>query len=281
MTALTGLTASFTAEVLKLRKRPATWALGALLAAAIVLLRYVLAYVISRQAPGPGVSAQEIAMLKEALLPRNVVPMMLNILPGIGGAVALILGALVAGSEYGWTTLKTILTQRPGRLGVLGGKALAVGGVLGLYVALSFAASLAAGLVLAGVTGGAATLPGAAEIARGLGAAWLILAAWAALGMLLATAFRGTALAIGLGLIYSLVVESIIATLAGGVTWLATLRKGLPGANAGALVDAFPVAVPDTASALVGPAHAGLVLAAYVVAGVALAALLLRRRDVA
>ena len=281
MTALTGLTASFTAEVLKLRKRPATWALGALLAAAIVLLRYVLVYVISRQAPGPGVSAQEIAMLKEALLPRSVVPMTLNILPGIGGAIALILGALVTGSEYGWTTLKTILTQRPGRLGVLGGKVLAVGGVLVLYVALSFAASLAASLVLAGVTGGAATLPGVAEIARGLGAAWLVLAAWAALGMLLATAFRGTALAIGLGLIYSLVVEGIIATLAGGVSWLATLRKGLPGANAGALVDAFPLPGPGAASALVGPTHAGLVLAAYVAAGVALAALLFRRRDVA
>ena len=115
MTALTGLTASFAAEVLKLRKRPATWALGGLLAAAIVLLRYVLLYVISRQAPGPGVSAQEIAMLKEVLLPRNLVPTMLNILPSIGGAIALILGALVTGSEYGWTTLKTILTQRPGR----------------------------------------------------------------------------------------------------------------------------------------------------------------------
>ena len=273
--------ASFLAETLKLRKRPAVWVLGALMVAAVVLFRYVFGYLVMPQLRGDG-AAQELAALEQALAPQNIVPTTLSILPALGGAIALILGVLVVGSEYGWTTLKTILTQRPRRLGVLSGKALALGLVLAIGAAASFAASLVGSLVLAQVMDTPVGLPGAGEVARGLGAAWLILAAWAALGMLLATLFRGTALAIGLGLVYSLVLESIVGALASRVAWLAALQKGLPGPNAGALANVFPMpGVVEQANSLAGPAQAGLVLAAYVAAGVALAALLLWRRDVA
>ena len=282
MTGITDLTASFSAEVLKLRKRPAVWTLGALLVAAIVLFRYVIGYAITRQPGGDAGNAQELAALAQSLLVRNVVPATVAMLSSVGGAIALILGALVAGSEYGWQTLKSILTQRPGRLAVLGGKALGLGAVLAAGVLASFAAALASSLVLAGVMDTSVALPGLGELARGVGAAWLILGAWAAVGMALATLFRGTALAIGLGLVYSLVLETIVGGLAGQVNWLATLYKGLPGPNAGALAAAFgPSGAAERAGALVGTTQAGLVLAAYVAASMALAALVLWRRDVA
>ena len=38
--------------------------------------------------------------------------------PFFGGVLALMLGVLTLGSEYGWGTLRTLFTQGPGRLRV-------------------------------------------------------------------------------------------------------------------------------------------------------------------
>ena len=45
-------------------------------------------------------------------LPSDLVANLISGLPVFAGAIALILGALAVGSEYGWGTLKTVLTQR-------------------------------------------------------------------------------------------------------------------------------------------------------------------------
>src|SRR5260370_34286395 len=45
----------------------------------------------------------------------------------IGAAMAIVLGAIFAGSEYGWGTVKTMFTQRPGRLTVWGGRVFLLG----------------------------------------------------------------------------------------------------------------------------------------------------------
>jgi hypothetical protein len=45
------------------------------------------------------------------VLPGRLVPNTLGGFPMFAGAIALIVGALVAGSEYGWGTLKTIVVS--------------------------------------------------------------------------------------------------------------------------------------------------------------------------
>lgn len=56
-----------------------------------------------------------------ATLPANLIANALGGFAVMGGAIAMILGALVAGSEYDWGSRKTALTQRPGRLTIFGG----------------------------------------------------------------------------------------------------------------------------------------------------------------
>ena len=275
------MTAAFAAEAIKIRKRPATWVLGAILVATVVLLGYVATYFGERALAGDPARVQEADILRRVMLTENVVPAVLNVIADLGGPIALILGAMVAGSEYGWNTLKMILTQRPGRLSILSEKALALGVVLAVLVALTFTTAFAASVVVAQFTDATIQLPGAWEVTRGLGAAWLSLGAWMAIGFALAVLLRGTTLAVGLGLIYGLVIENLISGFAGMVDLLETVSKALPGPNAGALAGSFTDGIMPVEADAIGTTHAVLVLAAYVLGSVAVAALALSRRDVA
>lgn len=290
MTPLAMTAGSVRAEWLKLWRRSATWVLGAILAGGVATLGYVVLYLAllfirrtnwnpaGAQGPPPDVTP-----LRDGLLPANLVVQVLPLLAGLGGAIALILGALAVGGEYGWGTLKTILTQRPGRLAIFAGKALALGAMLLVFVAAAFAAGLLGSLVVAALEGASFAPPGPATILGGLGAAWLILAAWTALGAMLAALFRGTALAVGLGLVYALLLEGALGGVAALVAGLRPLGDALLGTNARALARAFGDR-PEQPSQLVSrvaPGQAALVLVAYAAAFLLVAALVLRRRDVA
>ncbi len=86
---------------------------------------------------------------------------LLNLLPGgialqmilwpttPGGLLMLILGVLVAGSEYGWGTIKTVLTRRPGRVAVFGGKVLVLVVVATSVVPVIFALAAATSMLIA------------------------------------------------------------------------------------------------------------------------------------
>jgi ABC-type transport system involved in multi-copper enzyme maturation permease subunit len=128
------MAAGFSFELLKLRKRVAVWALGVILIFMVAFFDYFQFYssIVSLQEvdTGPAGQVTEVQQFKEYLLPGNVTVNVAGLLSFFGGPIALILGALSAGSEYGWGTLKTAFTQRPGRTNVLAGKLLAVGVVL-------------------------------------------------------------------------------------------------------------------------------------------------------
>ncbi|HEV3232342.1 MAG TPA: ABC transporter permease [Candidatus Dormibacteraeota bacterium] len=278
---------SFGAEVLKLRKRVAVWVLGIILLAVLGLLGYGLFYFSLK---APGVSRQlppdEIANDLIRILPINFVAQTVGGMSQLGAALALILGVLSVGSEYGWGTLKTIFTQRPSRAQTHAGRVAALALVVALYVILAFAfcALCSAGVGAAeGDTGG---WPGAGEIAGGMLASWLIMFFWTVFGMTLATWFRQSALGIGIGLTYAFVLEGLIFGLLRSVTIIHDIQKFFPGANATALAQAFPAHGLSRAirgqlvTPLVGGTQAALVLGAYVVVGLIAGLLLLTRRDV-
>ena len=269
------MTASFSAEILKLRKRPATWALGALVAFMVALFGYVFVYL---SAPAE--------VSRELLVPQELVGVTLDVLARWAGSIALILGALVGGSEYGWNTLKTILTQRPGRLGVLSGKALGLGAAVAMIAVLSFAVASASSLLVSQAVGASSGAPGVWELVRGLGAAWLILGAFAAIGLALGVVLRSTAFAVGLGLVYGLVVENVVYGLSvdkkfADLELVSVLREVMVGPNAQALAGSFAPDALELAPAITGPAQAALVLAAYALGSAVIAAGFLSRRDVA
>ena len=290
--------ASVGAELLKIRKRPSTWVLPLIWLAIIVLLNYTLVFVLLTHIPPPtfpeGTPQQQQEQLREqqeraqeqqlrSLYPENLVR---NLIPGyasVGAPIALILGALAVGSEYGWATFKTILTQRPGRTALFLGKLLALGVILALLVALTFATAAASSLVVAALAGGTVKGPPLGELLRALGAGFLILAVWASLGALLSTLLRSTALAIGLGLVYSLVLESVIFNLPINSESFTNARRFFPGQNSSSLADSFsgqPPAGFAPPTPQIDGTQAALVLLAYTAAFVALAAFVFSRRDV-
>ncbi len=281
--------ASLSAELLKLRKRPATWVLALVWLAVVLIFGYLFFYLIS-SFPTEGLPedqrAQQEALgeqLRRGLLPENLLEnLFVNGTFGTGGAIALILGALAAGSEYGWGTLKTALTQRPGRLAFLLGKMLALAVFLLLFVLLGLAAGAAGSYAVALLEDAAVKWPPLEDFARAVGMGFLILAVWAYLGFALATLFRGTALAIGLGLAWSLAVESTLTLLPVENDAYETFRSFLLGENTASLGSYFGSApqgfgVPEP---LVEPERAAATLAAYTVVFVVVAALSFRGRDV-
>jgi ABC-2 type transport system permease protein len=283
--------ASFTWESYKLYKRPAVWVCIGLLLVLAIGLGYLTFYLVYTYVPaGPNSGLPRGVTLKDfkiALYPAAFVKYTLSTWDTLGGVFALILGVLSQGSEYGWGTVKTLFTQRPGRVALLAGKLAALSlAVLGLVVAL-FAVDLAASYVVAMVDGKSTALPAAVDVLKGLAAAWLIFEFWAVFGFTLATLFRQSALAIGLGLAYAIVIEGIIFRILGnlGGDTMKQVLSWFPVANTGYLASSFgssaPAALARTVAKPIADAnHAVLVLAIYLAIFVAGSVVLIRTRDV-
>jgi ABC-2 type transport system permease protein len=281
--------ASLTAELLKVGKRPATWLIAVAWLVLSLLFGYLFPYLSYRGAPtGPAAGAGEASaeeVLAEAL-PANLVPTAIQGFPVFAGALALLLGALSAGSEYGWGTWKTILAQGPGRLAVLAGKLAALGLVLGLVVLATFVVAASASWLVAAVESQPLRWPPLAELAQGLAAGWLVVGMWGWAGMFLGILVRGTSLAIGLGLVWTLAVENLVRGFASLLAAIEVLQRFMPGTNAGSVAAAVGVPVQGAPGGTLGVTttvdgtRATLVLAAYLVAFTAAAAVLLQRRDV-
>jgi ABC-2 type transport system permease protein len=125
------------------------------------------------------------------------------------------------------------------------------------------------------------------DIVKGLGAGWLIFEFWAIFGFALATLFRQSALAIGLGLAYAIVIEGIIFRLVGnfGGDTIKQVLSYFPVANTGYLSQSFGAAVPEalartSAKPFADANHAVVVLIVYLVLFVVGSAVLVRARDI-
>jgi ABC-2 type transport system permease protein len=267
------------AELVKMVRRPASW----LMLAVAVTLGLTFAYLI----PYAGYASASSDMPNSdrglaTMLPDQVVGNAIGGSPMFFGAIALVMGVLTVGGEYGWGTWKTVLTQGPSRVAVFGGKVIALIVANLVAVLAMFAASAAASAIIAVAEDESVTWPGLAELATGVGAEWLILTMWTMLGALLAVLMRGIALPIGLGLVWLLAVQNLLASIAAPLLdWVADAQKALPGPNAGSLVASLGTspATPGVAE-LVDSGQATLVLCGYLVVFTVITGWLLRRRDV-
>ena len=281
---------AFRGEMFKTVRRPAVWVCGIGLMAVAVTIGYALPWIAETFAPPsaaqglpPGTA---LADFKVALYPINFVRETLAQWNLLGGVFALIVGVLAQGSEYGWATVKTLYTQRDGRLAMLFGKLASLLVVVVVMVVGLFAVAAASSVVAALLDGKSIEFPSAGEIVKGVAAMVLIYSLWSGFGFILATAFRQSAMAIGLGLAYALVVEGLIFGFAGAFLgdWVRRIQEWFPIANTGYLSDAFgPVTIRGIREGLkpfADGTHAIIVLLIYVVAFVAISAVLVRRRDV-
>ena len=270
---------SIRAELIKQAHRPA----GRLLLATGVLLTLTFAYLIPYAGySGAASGAPNADRGLASMLPQAFVGTALGGLPVFVGALALIFGVLVAGSEYGFETWKTVLLQRPSRTTAYGAKLVAVAAGTLAGVLTLFAITAIASAVVSTVEQQPMTWPSPPDIAVGAGAGWLVAMMWGSLGVLLGIALRSVALPIGLGLVWLLAVQNLLAGIAAPLLdWVAELQKVLPGPNAGALVAALGAAT-DTpgVSAIVGSGHATIVVVGYLLAFCVAGGLVLHRRDI-
>lgn len=273
---------SFTAEMDKSFRRPAVWILIAVGTTLSVVFNYVIPYVTYATA-GSDVSAAAQRETLAILLPGQWLPAILSGFPLFASAITLVLGALIVGSEFNWETFKTVLVQRPGRKSVLSGKFLTLAVAVFVFVLSVFVAGAASSAIVALIESAPMNWPSIGELLLAVGAGWFILVVWAAFGAMLATLSRGTSLAIGLGLVYLLAVEGLIAFAAQSSELIAALWRVLPRANTGSIAAAL---VPSTISgpgveAAVGPAQATLVVAVYLSGFVLVTGMVFLKRDVA
>jgi ABC-2 type transport system permease protein len=274
------MTRSVTAELLLLRKRAATWVLLGIWTFLGIFFAYVIPYALDPEDAPVGL---------EQYLPESLAGNLLAGFPFFGGVFALMLGVFAIGSEYGWDTLRTLLTQRPGRLQVLAAKLAALAIALVPFVLALFAAGAVASLVIAQIEDAPVDWPAAWLLLRAIGAGWLILAVWGALGVLLGILTRGTSLAIGIGILYALVIEGLLSAFAESVSVLEPLTNVFLRANGysiaaalGASVDSIESSGPGSFSGpFVASGQALALLVAFIAGFLALSAFLLRRRDVA
>ncbi|HEY0687489.1 MAG TPA: ABC transporter permease [Kribbella sp.] len=277
---------SYRAELLKLRKRSAVWVLFG----AGLVLSLIFGYLLPYLGYVTGDDNQQTTGIPRAevlrgVLPERVMDNTIGGFPVFAGALALVLGAIVVGGEYAWGTLKTILTQRPGRVTVLAGQLLALLTMLAVWVLGIFFACSLCSVGIAAAEGAPMNWPGPLDLLQGLAGGWLVLTMWCLAGVVLAVALRNVALPIGLGVVWILGIEALLAgvvnSLLPSLEWLS---DALPGANAGSLVFAVTGMAANDAPPGVRDAVSGgralITMLGYTLAFAVLAAYSTRRRDV-
>ncbi|MBO0744171.1 MAG: ABC transporter permease [Candidatus Dormibacteraeota bacterium] len=237
-----GFLGALRAELLKTSKRWSPWILLILQVVIIVGLSYFLIWLIG---------AHHIANVPEATR-RTLLD---GIYPGgfahqgIGGSgltpiLALLLGALLTGTDFGSGTLKTLFTLRPARLEALTAKFTAIAIAVAVGVVVVFAVTAASSVVFAAIQGASlSNWPSAGEVVRSMLGAWLIWGWWALFGAALAILFQNMALAIGIGLAYQVVLEGLLLNIGVSlhIDFFINLKRAFPGPNAGWVQAAFPV----------------------------------------
>lgn len=272
------------AEMLRLRKWSAIWVIVGAWLALSLSFGYVFNYVAYKTGDdnfaGDGASN---AQLLAELMPSAIPDVIVSGLPMFGGALAMVVGALVAGNGFGWGTWKTVFTQGPGRFAAVGGSLAAV--TIFIFAMMTATLALCAGVsvAIAATEGESIVMPALGDLAQSFGAGFLVLEMWALLGFLVGVLAKGPALAVGLGLVWSLVVENLLRGVGSLLSGIETVTDALPGTAGGSLAGAIiggPNGTPGVLDAISGE-RALITVAAYVLVAAVTAVVVMRRRDLA
>lgn len=281
---MSALIDSARAELLRLRKWPAVWVtLGAWVFLA-VLFGYLFNYISYRTGDtsfrNEGMTS---GLLLQQLSPGSVPNVLIQGMPMFGGALMMVLGAIVAGNGYGWGTWKTVFTQGPSRLVTVGGSLLTLAGIVLGVVLFTVLLFLGISSVIALTEGQSLVFPSAGSLTEAALAGWLVLGLWSLAGFAIGTAARGPALAVGLGLVWALVVEPLLRGVGSLLGPVESLTHVLPGTAAGSLVGSIIGVEADPTPGVLhvlGGGQALATVAVYVVLLPLLSVVLIQRRDV-
>jgi ABC-2 type transport system permease protein len=276
------LIAGTRAEALRLRKWPAFW----IILGTWILLNLTFSYLFNYLAYTSGESGRMSNGLPKDQLLQQMLP---AAVPGVftqgmamfGGALMLVLGALTTGSGYGWGTWKTVFTQGPSRISAVGGAVVSLVIVVVGLVLTAFVVDIGVASVIGVTQSQSLALPSLNQSALGILTGTAILGMWTLAGALIGVIARGPALAVGLGLVWVLVVENLLRGVAAIFSPIKVLTDHLPGTAAGSMAGAMRTVGAGTPGVLdiLSRTEALVVLVIYVALFVAGTLWLMRRRD--
>jgi ABC-2 type transport system permease protein len=267
----------FAGDLRKLIRRPASFISMGLLVGLLGLI-FIAIGATARQA-----SADEanVVALQAVTFPTAYTVIVTLILQ-LGGLIAVIYGAAIAGSEWNWGTLKTAVARGESRsryqLAMFAAIALALAvGLIVAFVAIVLIALL--GAQLAGVsTGGITDSEAVGRLPEQLGRVWLAVTEQAAVGFAVATIARSQLAGIGAGI--GLFIGEGIASV-----FLGDFVQYLPFNAAGAVLPALGGGFGGDGGdgglvSQLDPETALLVVAAWLVGSVIVAALFTERAEI-
>ena len=191
----------FRSALRKLARRPATWVTFGLLAGLLTLIMLAVATVPADGTGGPGGEGGDPLLL--VTFP-GAYALILGFILGLGGLFSVIYGAAIAGSEWSWGTLKTVVARGESRSRYMltTFAAIAVVMVLGLIVTFGIGVAAAAlGATLAGVSlAGMNDAAALGEIPELIARGSVGLITQCALGFAVATLARSQLAGIGVGI---------------------------------------------------------------------------------
>ncbi len=189
----------FLASFRKLVRRPATWVTMLLLIGLLVLVYLAVGATAKEAASRPG--GQNALLL---LTFPGAYLLVLSFILGLGGLLAVIYGAAIAGSEWSWGMLKVAVARGEGRSRYMLLSFLAIAVMAGVGLVIAFAIGVVAALAgagLAGVsTGGLGDGPTLQALPEQLARGWIAIIEEAALGFAVATIARSQLAGVGVGI---------------------------------------------------------------------------------
>lgn len=278
------MTDALRAEFLKIRRRPSTWILLGLMVGDVVFWQYFLGYGTWLQIKA-GVITVPPFMTSPLSQPFAAVQVIRAVVTQLSDltTIALILGALTAGSGYSWGTLKTELTAGAPRLAIFAAQFLILAALLIPAVVLLFAVATGLTFLLSSIQHIPLLWPPAWQFPAAMGAVYLNLVFSMVFGLMLATLVRSAAVGIGLGLGPVSVLTAIPAWI-GGPAVQSFENQWLPWSNAFSLTFVFGALGEGPHGSMGGiPPDAVvpvLIVAAYTIGFLMLGGLVLNRRDV-
>jgi ABC-2 type transport system permease protein len=280
------LTRTARAELFRLRRWPAFW----VTVVAWLLLNAMFGYIFGYVTYTSGDSnfsnqGQTRAELLATLVPSGLADSLPQGMPLFGGAIMMVLGAIVAGNGYGWGTWKTVFTQGPSRAATLLGSMAAVVVLVAGIVVATLLADAGMSLGIAALESQPVSWPAAGDLLQSFGGALLVMEMWTLAGYFLGTVARGPAVSVGLGLVWALVIEGLLRGVGSSLNAVDVFTHFLPGTAAGSLIgNIVGVGGPDPTPGLLdtlSPTRSLVTMAVWMVALPVASLWLVRRRDVA
>lgn len=262
----------FLVTLRKLQRRLATWVSLGILVGLLVLI-FVAVGATASDAQGPDAVA-----IRLLLTFPGAYDAILGFIVGLGGLLALIYGAAIAGSEWGWGTLKNAVARGESRsrywLATFAGITLLVG--IGLLIA--FGVGIGAGVAGANLAGFATDGIGDRDallaLPEKLARAWVAITTTAAFGFAIATLARSQLAGIGAG------VALFFAEQFAGI-FFPDVVKYLPfNAASAVLSGAGGFGAGEELTAVLEPDVALLVVAGWLLGSLLVAALFTERAEI-